>query len=448
MINGTERQLELFGKQPSAREDKRKRKEEKGILPILYPRKVSYSSLAARDICPRKYYYLYPGNWWGWDTHAPMAAKKAYWQKRLSPWQAWGGTIVHDFVEGLLWNDIDNAISDLTGVTPRSQEELLDAVKARFETEWRQSRQWTWDTFKKVRRRTKPVWLKEHESGQWPTVDAGDNDPVNIQHKNRCWRWVQRSVNSMLNSHSKFHEHTPYQRWLVIEGNRLEEGLITNHQNESQAELRKKEVYPEEPIEVDGEMWAFSIKIDFMVYSPDGWYTIMDFKTGSSRHWRSHKEQLELYAAFALASPDQFDGLPAITEQNLCLRAVYTNPAVRIPFKQWHVGRGDKGRFINEAKKMIARLRRHHLRLDELDNDEREELRLTLPPRLFAGPEGLFETDEKTIRDGVSPDTLVALPSLFPPTQAEKGNAKMCANCECLASCREGQELLNVAAKN
>lgn len=443
-------QLDLFTSQPTAQQGRNTCSDTQQQLPILYPRKVSYSSLFARNICPRRYFWLYPGNWWGWDLHAPDAAQKAYWRKRLTASTAWTGTLVHDFVERLLWNEIDGTISHTTGVTPIPCSELENRTKERFEREWRQSRQWTWDRFKKVPRHTKPVWLTEHESGLWPNSCQPEDDPQNIRKKRQCWMWVKRSMNAILKHKSEYWEHTPFNRWLIIEGHRLDGGLIIheNHIPQAQSILRDLEVYPEWLLEVDGEVWAILTKPDLMVCTPDDRYLVIDFKTGSPRHWRGHRKQLELYAACLLASFEAPSGFPAITEENLFLRAVYTNPYTKELWKEWPVQKGDSGRFLWDAKKLVRLLRRHHLRLDELDEDERGELRTLLPPRLFSGPEGLYEPGEKTIRKVTCADALVALPSLFPPTQAQKGNVKMCAYCECLQCCNEGKELISLAAKN
>ena len=424
-------------------------------LPILYQEhgKVSYSSLSVRDTCPRQYYLTYPGMWWGWDTTAPAATQEAYWVSRLTGWQGWAGHIVHDVAQALFWNDIDRAIPHLTGVAPRPEVELADQAKGRFEGEWNQSRQWTWETFRKEPRRHKPVWLKEHAEGAWPRCDhAADDDPRNLRAKRKCWSWIQRSLEAILRDREAYHERTPYERYLVIEGNRLRKGLIVQAPERkiaAQGSLRAKDVYPVVPFAVDGEVWQLVVKMDLMVYTPAERYLIIDFKTGKDRYWRAHRKQLELYAAVVLGDPQQFLelGFPPVTEENLVLRAVYTDPTAEKPWREWNVGLGDRGRFLHETHERIRRLRQHHLRLDELENDERSELRRTLPPRLFAGPEGLYEHDGTTLRPTTNPQQLVALPSLFPATQAQRGNVKLCEVCSCRSCCPEGTALLETAAK-
>lgn len=424
-------------------------------LPILYQGNISYSLLSTLDKCPRMYFYLYPGTWWGWDPVAPSGTQEAYWHKKLQGWQGWAGHIVHETAEHMLWNDIDQALAGVTGIALQTDEEIRERVRVRFEGEWRQSRGWTEETFRKQSRRTKPVWLAEHKTGKWPSVLAGDRDPINLRAMNQCRRWIDRSVKSLLQRRSSYHNEASWDNFLIIEGKRVHRGLIVQPDNEpiqSQAMLRNADTYPGVSLIVDGEQWKFAMKIDLMVYTPQGKYLIIDFKTGQRKYRRSHLKQLQLYAAFMLRESDQFAsfGLPPITEDNLVLRVVYTDPAEsreKCSWEQYEVRRGDAGRFLYQAQKMVRRLRRYHVRLDELDEIERQELKRMLPARLFSGPEGLFEADGKMINASIEPALLACVPSLTPPVQAQKGNVRMCTYCSCLDSCRTGKDLVEIAKK-
>lgn len=432
-----------------------KPKDEREPWPILYERKVSYSLLSTRDTCPRMYFYLYPGTWWGWDVAAPVATQEAYWNKKLQGWQGWAGHLVHGIAEEMLWNDIDEAIPGITGIAPQTDDGIRECVRVRFESAWRQSRGWTEEAFRKQSRRTKPVWLTEHKTGKWPAISAGDYDPTNLRAMRGCRQWIDRSVDSLLEKRHFYHDDASWDNFLIIEGKRVQGGLIVQPDNEpgqSQAMLRNADTYPGVPLVVDGEEWFFAMAIDLMVYTPKGKYLIIDFKTGSRKRQRSHLKQLKLYAAFMLREPDQFVplGLPPIMEDNLVLRVVYTDPEESkgsCLWKQYQVTRGDTGRLLYEAEEMVRHLRKHHVRLREMKEWERQELKHMLPARLFSGPEGLFHTDGGTIRDHIDPNLLVCVPSLTPPVQAKKGNVRMCEHCSCLTSCHEGRDLVEIAKK-
>lgn len=414
---------------------------EKETLPILYPPKVSYSLLSTLEACPRRYFYLYPGTWRGWEPDAPVAVKEAYWHKKLQGWQGWAGHIVHKAAEAMLWNDIDQVAARVTGVTPQTDAELLERVRVRFEGEWRQSRSWTEEAFRKTPQRAKPVWLLEHQSGTWPSIAAGDYDPVNVKARNTCRRWVDRSVASLLQRRHLYHDGVNWDKFLVIEGKRVQRGVIVQPDGEppqSQAALRAADTYPSVPLVVDGVEWQLAMTPDLMVYTPQNKYLIVDFKTGRRRKWSKHLEQLQLYAAFMLREWEQFAflDLPPVTEENLILRAVYTDPKESGgTWEQYEVRRGDAGRFLDAAIQKVRDLCGYHRCLHELDDEERQELQHLLSPRLFS------------TLDSIDPASLVCLLSLTLPVQASRGNVKMCQPCSCLASCQEGKELVEIAKK-
>ena len=77
----------------------------------------SHSRARAFGACPRAYWFTYYGSWGGWDSEAPVEAKNAYIQKKLTTRAMWTGTVVHAAAEEALkrvraglWVDVDAGV--------------------------------------------------------------------------------------------------------------------------------------------------------------------------------------------------------------------------------------------------------------------------------------------------------------------------------------------------
>jgi len=424
-------------------------------LPILYGRQVSFSLLQLLEDCRFRFWDRYPGNWQGWDEYAPGSVQESYWRYKVEGSEhSWLGHLLHGFA-GVVWFvGIDTALGERTGVMPMEHKELVSELKRKFESQWRESCSWTPETFReayraKGRTGVRPFWLREHAEGEWETDLT---NPQNERDKARCWRWLITAVNRLYRNRYELISGAPFQYWCNIEGHRLAMGVIVSDENahRSQGQLRAENLFPKTTLDVDGEEWRYSYAIDFLAFDPRReLYVFVDYKSGrkswkSSFKMRKHRRQLRTYAALLLNEGVQFPGLPPLTERNLVLRAVFPGVSRGRIYTEWPYREGDTERQLTRIAEQIRLLRSCMLELGELGAQERLQLSRMLPPQLYCGPQGLYSDRNGTIREGVDPRTLVALPSMFAPTKARAGAYRWCLDCPARVRCDEGSELVRV----
>lgn len=414
-------------------------------LTPVYPNKISYSALSALKFCPRQYWFTYPGSWQGWDDEAPALVRAAYWWKKVSGLYAWAGGLVHEFIEEYLYNKIDSVMSHLTLASPQSDRELLSALKLRFEGEWRQSRSWNWDSFRKAKKQ-KPIWLDIHVDRR--CIDSyriGESyDEAEQRLKKYFHDWVLGSARNFINNRQSYLSNSGLNNWLIIEGRRLSSGLIPT-QGSSQSQLREASIYPDIKITLEGRQWSYMYTIDLMIFASDPRprFFIIDFKTGKPKRWPSHRAQLQRYAAFLLEEGFCHDGVE-LTPTNMVLRAVYTKPWLKgSRIRDWSAHKDHHKRFLKIATEDILTLASRHVALESLDERQLEELGTVMPNHLFQGKNGFFNPITGKLNKETDPKTLVALPSDFPPSIALQKKWEMCIHCDFKLVCQEGRQLLS-----
>jgi hypothetical protein len=105
------------------------------------------------DRCLRAYYWRYYAHWNGWRSDAPEEARVAYRLGKQDSFPTWGGTIVHDVVEGAI-----KGLRDFH--RPIDVERLHGEAKQRLRSGWVESRDGAW-----VRDPKRKVSLWEHYYG-------------------------------------------------------------------------------------------------------------------------------------------------------------------------------------------------------------------------------------------------------------------------------------------
>lgn len=105
------------------------------------------------DRCLRAYYWRYYAHWYGWQRNAPAEARIAYRLGKQDSFPTWGGTIVHDIVEGAIKN-----LRDFH--QPIDLDRMKADAKARLRRGWVESRDGAWRSDPK-----RKVSLFEHYYG-------------------------------------------------------------------------------------------------------------------------------------------------------------------------------------------------------------------------------------------------------------------------------------------
>jgi CRISPR/Cas system-associated exonuclease Cas4 (RecB family) len=103
--------------------------------------------------CLRAYYWRYYAHWNGWRRDSPEEARVAYRLGKQDSFPTWGGTIVHDVVEGAV-----KALRDFH--QPIDVDKMKAEAKKRLRTGWVESRDGQW-----IRDPKRKVSLWEHYYG-------------------------------------------------------------------------------------------------------------------------------------------------------------------------------------------------------------------------------------------------------------------------------------------
>lgn len=243
----------------------------------------------------------------------PPAARRALVLSRISGEYGWAGTLGHELLEQSFYHEID------VGKGRNVNGSLLDCntrMWEKFDREWDRSLRFDAQTYlhamqAKISGDPFPVWLKGHAKRKLEAspINFDENSTGFLrsdhQERQRFKDWLRPSADYILHHLNDMIEHTPYNKWYMIEGKKLSEGDIITDGNQTQEQMRNKRIQPSFDLEVDGIKIRVFCTLDFAYLVNDG-LRIADLKTGKAKE--SYSYQLGLYG-FCVTQmfPGEFD---------------------------------------------------------------------------------------------------------------------------------------------
>ena len=416
----------------------------------------SHSSLNDFNNCKRYYFLKGWGAWGGWMTGAPLETRLRYLRKAISNRFGVIGNYLHELIARKAFRDVDLCHGTRTRITPRTDEELRRDFMHRLKTAWRASSQLSWDSIlkevEKERRQSKrkarkklkkpEFWLWEHESGGYPT-GYFPLRPTTTEDRRRCGRdaalwkkevveWVEPSLDWIFSPDwEKLVGTLNVDDWLVIEGNRLEKGLIVpdaaDGPPQSQFSLREKRVFPSIDVEVNGTIWKHHITMDRVVRKASR-IEVIDYKSGrtereTGRPKQSAVEQMLSYGAeLAFFFPDA-------REDNIALTLAYLRNEPADGVFTFELAMNEIAQRQKQTREAIA------LIADHFEPLTRENFQ-----RMNYLPQQILSKLDRKFPEG----QLVALEENFPATAVEEGRVKTCQYCTMLKVCKEGRAFVEL----
>ncbi len=209
----------------------------------------SHSRARAFSGCARAYWFAYYGSWGGWDAAAPVAARDAYVQKKLTSRSMWTGTVVHAVAERAL-----RQVRDGFALGPVEMAVAGARSGARRDIEGSQDGSW-------LQRPARRVGFREHYYEQAPT--EADWDAAIDE--------IERQVRGLW-------DNRLFQRLCAVPGRILE-----------LEDLRRFSV---------GNVDVYVV-LDVLVEDGRGGVVILDWKTGEGHHDADIAVQLGVYGLYA-----------------------------------------------------------------------------------------------------------------------------------------------------
>ncbi|MCC6953473.1 MAG: hypothetical protein IT290_05100 [Deltaproteobacteria bacterium] len=436
--------------------------------PLVQGLENSHSRHTSFLACPHAWWLQGPGAWGGWRPGIPSAVFDRYLAKGIKGAYGNFGALDH---EGTEWVDkaaINSLYFPKTGTPPATNAQIRDAFEQKFDKQWEDSRTMTWNAWKKERTRRdrrkgedEPVWLREHALyhllNERHTLElrqiidnlrSRQNDRILFRPENdaadkaRLWRWAKQALENYIANRARILQGAPPDDWLVVEGHKLEKGMVVDDLTgtKSQAQQWKKRIFPKAELLVDGVLWYYYYTMDRLVLCrKDGRYYFIDLKAGVEKldenGQNPHVEQVAIYAALAAAN---LPALRGVDPERFVIRIAYLNGADRespTEIRDFEYDKGEMEACIERAKDH-CRLQMQRLRL--LATIDKQKLLELMPAAWIFGRDGVFNEHR------FPQDTYVALEENFPPEAARRKAVRQCAQCDCLALCKEGSDLVGM----
>ena len=218
-----------------------------------FKNRFAYSVSRANTLktCPRQYYLSYYGHWNGWLGGASKIRRETYRLKQLTGLKAWAGNLVHQEIEAILRDALNNQEYNLE----KSIDRMGKRAKIQFNISERRA--------KNPRSPAKDFGLKEHEYG---TIEKED--------KRDAWEIAKSCMH------------------VFFEMDYIDRVVAAGKDN-----ILSIDSFSTFPVRIDSDTEVPVFSMPDLAFRENGGVTITDWKTGKEKD--EYEDQVALYSLYA-----------------------------------------------------------------------------------------------------------------------------------------------------